>query len=60
MLPLELAARYVISRKRPMFMSLLGIVFGICFFVLTQAQTAGFETFFYKNDIGHQWISADF
>ena len=52
MLPLELAARYVISRKRPMFMSLLGIVFGICFFVLTQAQTAGFETFFIRTILG--------
>ena len=52
MLPLELAARYVISRKRPMFMSLLGIVFGICFFVLTQAQTAGFEAFFIRTILG--------
>lgn len=52
MLSLELALRYVISRKRPMAMSLLGIVFGICFFVLTQAQTAGFEAFFIRTILG--------
>lgn len=52
MLPFELALRYVISRKRPMAMSLMGIVFGISFFVLTQAQTAGFEAFFIRTILG--------
>ena len=33
-------------------MSLVGIVFGIAFFVVTQAQTSGFQTFFIKTILG--------
>ncbi|MBN37985.1 MAG: ABC transporter permease [Opitutae bacterium] len=35
-----------------MSMSLLGIVFGISFFVVTQAQTSGFEVFFIRTILG--------
>ena len=33
-------------------MSLLGIVLGIAFFIITQAQTSGFEAFFIKTILG--------
>lgn len=36
------------SRKRSLILSLTGVVFGVSFFVLTQAQTTGFESFFIK------------
>ncbi len=52
MLSLQIALRYVVARKRPMAISLLGIVFGIAFFVLTQAQTSGFEAFFIRTILG--------
>ena len=35
-----------------MSMSLLGITFGIAFFVVTQAQTSGFEVFFIRTILG--------
>ena len=35
-----------------MFMSLAGIVFGVGFFIVTQAQTSGFEEFFVKTILG--------
>ena len=35
-----------------MTMSLLGIVLGIAFFVITQAQTSGFEAFFIRTILG--------
>jgi len=52
MLCLELAWRFVIARKRPMLLSLTGIVFGVAFFVVTQAQTSGFEKFFIRTVLG--------
>ena len=52
MLCLELAWRFVIARKRPMLLSLAGIVFGMAFFVVTQAQTSGFEKFFIRTVLG--------
>ena len=52
MLCLELAWRFVIARKRPMLLSLAGIVFGVAFFVVTQAQTSGFEKFFIRTVLG--------
>ena len=52
MLCLEIAWRFVIARKRPMILSLLGIVFGVSFFVITQAQTSGFEQFFIRTILG--------
>ena len=35
-----------------MFMSLAGITFGVAFFIVTQAQTSGFEGFFVKTILG--------
>ena len=35
-----------------MLMSLSGIVFGVGFFIVTQAQTSGFEEFFVKTILG--------
>ena len=35
-----------------MSMSLLGIILGIAFFIVTQAQTSGFETFFIRTILG--------
>lgn len=52
MLCLELAWRFIIARKRPMLLSLAGIVFGVAFFVVTQAQTSGFEKFFIRTVLG--------
>ena len=52
MVCLELAWRFVIARKRPMLLSLAGIVFGVAFFVITQAQTSGFEHFFIRTVLG--------
>ena len=42
----------MLGKKRAMTMSLLGIVLGIAFFVITQAQTSGFEAFFIKTILG--------
>lgn len=49
---LQIAWRFIVSRKRPMAMTLLGIVFGIAFFVVTQAQTTGFAKFFVRTILG--------
>ena len=35
-----------------MAMSLTGIIFGVGFFIVTQAQTSGFEEFFIKTILG--------
>ncbi|MAK47452.1 MAG: ABC transporter permease [Opitutae bacterium] len=51
-LNLELAWRFVLGRKRAMTMSLFGITLGIAFFVITQAQTSGFEAFFIRTILG--------
>ena len=51
-LPLELAYRYILSRRRAMVMGLTGIVLGISFFIITQAQTSGFEAFFIRTILG--------
>ncbi|MBT3668421.1 MAG: ABC transporter permease [Opitutae bacterium] len=48
----QLALRYVFSRKRAMTMSLIGIIFGISFFIVTQAQTSGFQTYFIRTILG--------
>ena len=45
---LQIALRFLLSRKRAMLMSLGGIIFGVGFFIITQAQTSGFERFFIK------------
>ena len=49
---LRIALRFLTARKRSMLMSLAGIIFGIGFFVVTQAQTSGFEQFFIKTILG--------
>jgi lipoprotein-releasing system permease protein len=49
---LLIALRFLGARKRAMLMSLTGIVFGVAFFVITQAQTAGFEAYFIKTILG--------
>ena len=49
---LRIALRFLTARKRSMLMSLAGIIFGVGFFVVTQAQTSGFEQFFIKTILG--------
>jgi lipoprotein-releasing system permease protein len=49
---LRIALRFLTARKRSMLMSLSGIVFGVGFFIVTQAQTSGFEEFFVKTILG--------
>ncbi len=47
-----IALRFITSRKRSLVLSLLGVCFGIAFFVLTQAQTQGFERYFIQTILG--------
>ena len=49
---LRIALRFLTAKKRAMLMSLAGIVFGVGFFIVTQAQTSGFEQFFIKTILG--------
>jgi lipoprotein-releasing system permease protein len=49
---LYIALRFLLAKKRAMLMSLSGIIFGIGLFVVTQAQTAGFEHFFIRTVLG--------
>lgn len=49
---LQIAWRFITSRKRAMAMTLCGIVFGVGFFIVTQAQTSGFESFFIRTILG--------
>lgn len=49
---LRIALRFLTARKRSMLMSLAGIVFGVGFFIVTQAQTSGFEQFFIRVILG--------
>ena len=49
---LRIALRFLTARKRSMLMSLAGIVFGVGFFIVTQAQTSGFEDFFIRTILG--------
>lgn len=49
---LRIALRFLTAKKRAMLMSLAGIVFGVGFFVVTQAQTSGFEQFFIRTILG--------
>ncbi|BET69622.1 ABC transporter permease [Opitutales bacterium ASA1] len=48
----RIAVRFLFARKRSMLMSLTGIVFGVGFFIVSQAQTSGFEEFFIKTVLG--------
>jgi lipoprotein-releasing system permease protein len=47
-----IAWRFLIAKKRAMLVSLTGIVFGVAFFIFTQAQTSGFEGFFIRTILG--------
>jgi lipoprotein-releasing system permease protein len=49
---LVIAIRFLLSRQKSMLMSLAGITLGVAFFILTQAQTSGFETFFIRTILG--------
>lgn len=49
---LEIALRFLFAKRRAMLMSLAGIVFGVAFFIVTQAQTAGFQSFFVQTILG--------
>ena len=48
----RIAVRFLTAKRRSMIMSLAGIVFGVGFFIVTQAQTSGFEEFFIKTVLG--------
>ena len=47
-----IALRFLLSRRKSMSMSLAGITLGVAFFILTQAQTSGFESFFIRTILG--------
>jgi|TARA_B110000495_G_scaffold59400_1_gene50438 lipoprotein-releasing system permease protein len=47
-----IALRFLLAKRRAMLMSLVGIVFGVAFFILTQAQTSGFQGFFVETILG--------
>jgi len=49
---LRIALRFLTAKRRSMLMSLAGIVFGVGFFIVTQAQTSGFEEFFVRTILG--------
>jgi lipoprotein-releasing system permease protein len=49
---IRIALRFLTANKRAMAMSLAGIVFGVGFFIVGQAQTTGFEKFFIKTILG--------
>jgi lipoprotein-releasing system permease protein len=48
----QIALRFLLFKKRAMLMTLSGIIFGVAFFILTQAQTSGFEQFFIRTILG--------
>ena len=49
---LYIGLRFTVSRKRSLVFSLLGVIFGVAFFICTQAQTQGFEQYFIKTILG--------
>ena len=49
---LYIGLRFTTSRKRSLVFNLLGVVFGVAFFVCTQAQTQGFEQYFISTILG--------
>lgn len=50
---LSIALRFTVSRKRSLALSLVGVIFGVAFFILTQAQTQGFERYFIQTILGN-------
>ncbi len=49
---LTIAIRFLFAKRKSMLMSLAGITFGVAFFIVTQAQTSGFEGFFIRTILG--------
>ena len=49
---LYIGARFTVSRKRSLLFSLLGVIFGVAFYIVLQAQTQGFEQYFVKTILG--------
>lgn len=49
---LYIGLRFTTSRKRSLAFSLMGVIFGVAFFICTQAQTQGFEEYFIKTVLG--------
>ena len=43
---LYIGLRFTVSRKRSLLFSLLGVIFGVAFYIVLQAQTQGFEQYF--------------
>jgi lipoprotein-releasing system permease protein len=50
--PFYIAIRFLTHRKRALLLSLSGVVFGVGFFICTQAQTQGFAKFFIDSTLG--------
>jgi lipoprotein-releasing system permease protein len=50
--PLYIALRFLTHRKRALLLSLGGVVFGVAFFICTQAQTQGFAKYFIDSTLG--------
>lgn len=49
---LHIAWRFTTARKRSLVLSLAGVIFGVAFFICTQAQTQGFQQYFIKTILG--------
>ncbi len=47
-----IAVRFLLAKKRSMLMSLAGIVFGVGFFISTQAQLSGYQELFIETILG--------
>ncbi len=50
--PLYIALRFLTHRKRALVLSVSGVVFGVAFFICTQAQTQGFARYFVESNVG--------
>src|SRR5947199_6888693 len=50
--PLYIAMRFLTHRKRALLLSVSGVVFGVAFFICTQAQTQGFASYFINSTLG--------
>ncbi len=50
--PLYIALRFLTHRKRALLLSLSGVIFGVAFFICTQAQTQGFAQYFINSTLG--------
>ena len=48
----RIATRFLLAKKRSMLMSLAGIVFGVGFFISTQAQLSGYQELFIETILG--------